>query len=144
MLLDEDRLERLIEYESLAESPTEVYTLADIMEDLRAGVWNELQGSGTIDIDVYRRNLQRGFVDIVDQRLHPSREPSGGQDPGGGQGGEAGPVLTDVRPVLRGELRWIRDALDDAIPRAANPMTRLHLEDLREEVQRILDAEPRR
>ena len=53
-------------------------------------------------------------------------------------------MLSDVRPVLRGELRWLRERLDGAIPRAANDMTRLHLQDLREEVARILEAEPRR
>jgi hypothetical protein len=152
-LLDEDRLERLVEYEALAEDPGATYTLADLAQDLREGLWSELLGSGAVSVDVYRRNLQRGFLDLVDSRLFPPPQvggPGGAPGPGpGGPGGPGGPqgpgpVLSDVRPMLRGELRWLGSRLDGAIARAANAMTRLHLQDLRDEVQRILEAEPRR
>jgi len=144
ILLNEDRLDRLVEYEALASDPAQAYTLADLTQDLRTGLWSELLGGGAVNVDVYRRNLQRGFLDVVDTKLYPPPEADG---PGGGPGppqGSDGRVLSDVRPVLRGELRWIRDRLDNAIPRSANTMTRLHLQDLREEVERILSAEPRR
>jgi hypothetical protein len=133
-LMNEARLNRLIEYESLAENGENggAYTLTDLSLDLRAGLWSELQGSGGVAVDVYRRNLQRGYLDLVDQRLHPPPAPEGEDPPE--------PVLSDVRPVLRGELRWLQGRLANALPRAADEITRLHIQDLQQEVGRILEG----
>jgi hypothetical protein len=140
-LLSDARMERLIEFEALAGSPDDAYTLADVMQDLRAGIWGQLQGTGPVAIDVYRRNLQRGFVDLVKNRLYPPPPPP--DAPGGDEDDEEaeGPVLSDVRPAFRGELRWLSERLAAALPRAADDMTRLHVQDLREEVERILAGE---
>jgi len=135
-LLSDGRMERLVEYEALADDPAKAYTLSDLMQDLRAGVWTELQGSGSVTTDVYRRNLQRAYVDMLTERLDPPDVvvvPESGTPTA-----TRTPILTDVRPVLRGELRWLRTRLNSAIPRASNDMTRLHLEDLRMEVERLL------
>jgi hypothetical protein len=142
-LLSDERLERLVEFEALAPSASEPYTLANIMQDLRAGIWGQLESSGPVTIDVYRRNLQRGFVDLMRNRLYPPPPPPapGGDSNDDDDGGAAGPVLSDVRPVLRGELRWLSERLAAAVSRAADDMTRLHLEDLRFEVERILSGE---
>ena len=141
-LLSDARMERLIEFEALAGSPDDAYTLADVMQDLRAGIWSQLQGTGPVAIDVYRRNLQRGFVDLVKNRLYPPPPPPdapGGDDDDDEDDEEAeGPVLSDVRPAFRGELRWLSERLAAALPRAADDMTGLHVQDLREEVERIL------
>ena len=42
-LLSQARLERLIEFEALETRSGDAYTLADLMSDLSAGIWNELQ-----------------------------------------------------------------------------------------------------
>src|SRR5690606_2722700 len=42
MLLNETRMNRLMEYEALARRSEDAYTLADLLADLRAGVWTEL------------------------------------------------------------------------------------------------------
>ncbi len=101
------------------------------MEDLRAGVWDELQATGQVTVDVYRRNLQRAYVDLVRQRLEPPPPDPDDDDP-------PEPVLSDVRPVLRGELRWLEERLSDALPRAADTITSLHIQDLQAEVEALL------
>ena len=58
-LLNDAKLTRLIESEALARNSSDVYTLTDMLGDLRHGVWTELYGSGSTKIDVYRRGLQR-------------------------------------------------------------------------------------
>jgi hypothetical protein len=130
-LMSEARLNRLIEYESLAEEGHDVYSLAELSQDLRAGLWTELDGGGRVSVDVYRRNLQRGYLDLVDARLNPPA-PAEGETPAR--------VLSDVRPVLRGDLRWLRERLASALPRAADEITRLHIADLQEEVERIFEG----
>jgi hypothetical protein len=138
-LLNKSRMDRLVEYEALAGSASRAYTAADLMEDLREAIWSELEGA-TVRVDVYRRNLQRAFMEAVDQQLNPPppRETGGG---GFGQQAQQQPRWeSDQRPVLRGELRTLDAMLGQAIPRASDSMTRLHLEDIRMEIERLLDT----
>ncbi len=55
--------------------------------------------------------------------------------------GQAGTMTTsdDARPLFRGELRALSASLASAIPRSADRATRVHLEDLRDQVARALD-----
>lgn len=131
-LINDSRLNRLVEYEALARNPGAAYTVGDLMEDIRRGAWSELR-SGRVRVDVYRRNLQRAYLEALDAELNPpEEEPSPF-----GQREER--WNSDVRPVLRGELREIDRLAQQALPRAADTMTRLHLQDVRAEVARILD-----
>jgi hypothetical protein len=135
-LLSESRLNRLIEYEAVDRGG---YTVAELLADLRDGVWGELDDS-RIQLDVHRRNLQRAYLEAIDRTLNPpppTDPPAGG---GGGGGGGAPPRFeSDVRPILRGHLVELDRVVQDAIPRAADGMTRLHLRDLHTEITRLLD-----
>ena len=144
-LVANDKMQRMIEYEAFARPRTAtVYTVAELLGDVRQGVWAEL-AEGSCDIDVYRRNLQRAYLDIMNGKLNPptpaAAAPAGG---GGGRGGGAGPAGTpsDARALIRGELRDLDAQIRAAIPKAANRMTRLHLEDMRNEIAKILDPKP--
>ena len=144
-LLANDKMQRMIEYEAFARPRTAtVYTVAELLGDVRQGAWAEL-AEGSCDIDVYRRNLQRAYLDIMDGKLNPP-QPAAGAAPagGGGRGGGAGPAGTpsDARALIRGELKDLDAQIRAAIPKAANRMTRLHLEDMRNEIAKILDPKP--
>lgn len=140
-LLNKGRMDRLGEYEALAGSTSGVYTPADLMEDLREGIWSEVSDQ-SVSIDVYRRNLQRAYLEAVDQQLNPPARAAGGP---GGRGGFGQPQRprweSDQRPVLRGELRELDGMIEQAITRAGDAMTRLHLADIRMEIERLLDNE---
>jgi hypothetical protein len=127
-LMNSGRLNRLIEFQALAEGGARMYGVADLMADLRDGIWDDYMGSGSVTVDVYRRNLQRGKVEMMRGLLNPE----------GTADEPAEPVLSDVRPVVRGELRWLQGALDSALSRAGNDITRLHIQDLQEEVAKAL------
>jgi hypothetical protein len=145
-LLTGSRIERLIEYEVLARPGERVYTATDLLSDLRRGIWTELSASRPA-IDVYRRNLQRSYLEIAAQLIEPERE-SGSSDskakgtptPSGESSAPRG--AGDARPLLRGELVMLRKAVSAAIPRAKDTMSRLHLEDVQVEIDRILDRPP--
>ncbi len=139
-LISKDRLDRLVEYEALAGSATRAYTVADLMGELRSAVWSELSGT-RVAVDVYRRNLQRAYLEAVDRELNPPARPATPQ--GGGPFGGGQPPRprfeSDTRPVLRGELRELDQLAETALNRAADGMTRMHLRDIRHEIDRILN-----
>ena len=133
-LLNHNRLNRLIEYEATAADRSDVYTVGDMMADLHAGVWGELSNRN-VQIDVYRRNLQRAFLEAVEAELAPP--PAQGSGQRRTLQGES--WNSDVRPVLKGELRALDREITLALPRTTDRMTRLHLEDVRAEIARIMD-----
>jgi hypothetical protein len=133
-LLSQTRLERLVEFEALAAKASDAYTLADLMTDLRAGVWSELD-DGSVRVGVYRRNLQRAYLDAADQRLHPTEaELTRANNP------EPAPWASDVRASMRAELQDLDRLAEQALGRVADAMTRTHLRDVRTEIARILDT----
>ncbi len=133
-LMNAGRLNRLAEFEALAERPSDVYTLADLMTDMRAGIWGELNGSN-VRVNVYRRNLQRAFLAAADSRLNPA--PAAGA--AGAGAAAAAPASSDVRGLLRAELQDLDRLAQAALGRTSDPMTRIHLRDVRTEIAKILD-----
>jgi hypothetical protein len=137
-LLNTARMNRLVEYEALAEPNEDTYTLPEMLGDLRRTVWSELSDSN-VRIDVYRRNLQRAYVETVKNQLTPPPAP-GAQAPAGIPVGllPQASFPSDIRPALRGELRALDEAVRAALTRTTDAMTRLHLQDIRFEIERIL------
>jgi len=133
-LLSTQRLNRLVEYEVLADEGG-TYTLAEMLADLRRAVWTELTAAN-VRVDVFRRNLQRAYLEAVDRQLNP---PEADED-GPAQTSQQQPRYpSDVRPALRGELLEIDRLAAAALNRTNDAMTRLHLRDVRMEIEKILD-----
>jgi hypothetical protein len=137
-LLSPRKLNTLVEYEGLTGGDT--YTLPEFMEALRDAVWGGLQGSGEVRLDIHRRNLQRAFLETADSELNPSDEQLERE-------GRLPAVFrrpprwgNDVRALLKAELRAIDRLAAAAEGRAADTLTRVHLDDVRSEVERILEG----
>ncbi len=133
-LLDVSRMARLVEYEALASNRSQVYTLGEMLDDLRRGIWSELD-AGPVKIDAFRRNLQRSYIDQIASRLSPQPAATSFRIP----------IFlarrvgsTDARALLRGELTDLDSRLRSAISRAADRETRVHLVDARDQIDRIL------
>ena len=132
-LLSQARLERLIEFESL--DGAAAYTVADLMGDLRQGAWGELDDS-SVRVNTYRRNVQRAYLEAVDNRLNPTEDELGrANNPA------PAPWSSDIRAVMRAELADLSEAAMDALSRAANDMTRIHLRDVIAETEKILGSD---
>jgi hypothetical protein len=125
------RLARLVEQETV---DGRGYTATDFLADLRKGVWKELEGTIPVKIDAYHRNLQRAHIDLMNDRLNrpPAAMPSipGLAIPSG---------TDDIRPFYRGELKALSASVTGAIPRATDRATRLHLEDIKDQIAKVLD-----
>jgi hypothetical protein len=91
------------------------------MADLRRGIWSELEG-GPVRIDVYRRNLQNSYIDLLSNKLNG--RPA---------------VTDDYRALIKAELRDLNTALGAAMPRATDRQTRAHLADARDQIAKALD-----
>jgi hypothetical protein len=143
-LLDNDRLGRLSDYEALAakgKSRDDVYSVPELLADVRSGVWRELSSS-SVTIDPFRRVLQRAYLAQADSKINPtpaivimsSRNGSSRSRLGGGPN-------NDFRALMRGELIDLDQELKSSAGRATNRETRLHILDARAEIKRILDPE---
>jgi hypothetical protein len=134
-LLDDGRMNRLLENESLAPAKSDAYSLASMLDDLRRGVWTELSQS-SVSIDPYRRTLQNEFVSQVDRKLNPPPTTATAQP---NFPGFTPPAPQDARSELRGELVTLRAEVRRAIPRAADRETQLHLAGVDHEIGDVLD-----
>jgi len=118
-LLSSQRFGRLVEQEAL--DGAAAYRPSEFLADLRKGIFGEVY-STSVKIDAYRRNLQRAYLDLISTRLNGAQRAN-----------------DDQRPMFRGELKTISADAGAALARAADRDTRLHLEDLRDQIAKILD-----
>jgi hypothetical protein len=139
-VLNDGRMNRLLEGEALSKNPNEVYSLADMLDDLRKGVWSEL-GEGSPKIDAYRRQLQNNFLTLIDRKLNPP--PAAPAAPGGAGRGFFGqpqaPLSEDAKSELRGELATLQGEIRRATPRAGDRETQLHLAGADHRISEILE-----
>ena len=136
-MLNDGKLNRLLENEALTPSRNEAYSLAQMLDDLKHGVWTELYES-RVSIDPYRRTLQNQFLSQVDAKINP---PPASTTPAPNFPGftPPAPLLADARNELRGELVSLRADIRRAISRAGDRETLLHLEGAEHAIGDILE-----
>jgi hypothetical protein len=117
-LLSPQRLGRMVEQESI--DLAAAYRPGKFLEDVRTAIFQELR-TASPNVDAYRRNLQRGYVEWLAGRVN--------------QRG----VSDDTRPFFRGELKVLGEEISRALPKVVQRETRLHLEDLRDQIGIALD-----
>jgi hypothetical protein len=134
-LVANDRMARMLEMEAAATSRRNVYPLAEMLTDLRRGLWKEIYAGQSIDI--YRRRLQRTYLEAMASKINP---PAPAAAPAGFPGGGGGAVSTaDVRPLLKAEMRDLDRELTAAIARTSDRASRAHLQDARDQIKQMLD-----
>ncbi len=136
-LLDPGRLIRLIEAEAMMGSST--YSVVDLFNDLRAGIWGELSSGESID--TYRRTLQRAHI----SRLHfllTENTPALPAEARAFMGSSNVDVnQSDIRALARAELGKLQSNLEKALKKAPDSMTQYHIEDLLARIEMILDED---
>ncbi len=126
-------LERLIEFEAVERNGA--YSLTDFVRDVRRGVFSELS-SGRVSIDVYRRELQRSLIAAMGAKINPpaAQIPAGLPPQFAAQFGTARSTSD-----IRAEIRALDADLRSAQGKAADAVTRAHIEDARDRIAKILD-----
>jgi hypothetical protein len=120
-LISRQRIDRMSELEQSQAKPG--YPASKLFLDLRTGLFRELD-TKPLDIDLYRRNLQRSYVDML-----------------------AGDVKTpaansDLPAYARAELEALRDRLRKTETTGTKPVIEAHLKDLVARITKALDLHP--
>jgi Met-zincin len=134
-VLDPSRIARLIEAEASLGNKT--YTPIEMFADLRSGIWSELATGKTID--AYRRNLQRAHVERLEflMKEEPAPAPANVRAFAGSTPIDVS--QSDIRPIVRAELKALRAQINGAIARTSDAMSKYHLEDAVQRINLILD-----
>lgn len=126
-ILDFGRMARIVENESI--NGKDSYSLLEMMEDLRKGIFDELRTAAPID--TYRRNLQRIYVNRLSHLMTNEQK--------GRNRTKVDVNQSDIRSVARAELKTLDDDIRRALGRTNDKMSKIHLLDLRERIDVILN-----
>jgi hypothetical protein len=129
------KMARLIENEAMYGN--EAYTLVDMMNDLRRGIWSELRTGRTID--TYRRNLQKAYVDRLEYIMKAENQRKLPDFGGYRKSTAVTTSQSDIRSIARAELNTIRNTALNAIGRTSDRMSKYHLQDIAKRIELILE-----
>ena len=115
-LLSPSRLSRIIDIEVL---DAKTYTIINMMRDLRLGIFSEV--NYTQNVDVFRRNLQKSYIDRLDVLLNSENTKN-----------------SDISSIARGELEILNFQLTIAKNRKVNRITKYHYRDCMSKIKEIL------
>jgi Met-zincin/Domain of unknown function (DUF5117)/Domain of unknown function (DUF5118) len=136
-LLAGDRAVRLLEAEALS---TDHYGLQEMMTDLKNGFFSEFKNKTSIDI--YRRNLQKLFVDKCVELLNPGKATVRSVPVGITYGFSTKTVnlaQTDLPSIARGLVMELKNEIKLATLKMNDKATKQHLNDLAARIDRGLD-----
>lgn len=118
-LLNDGRVRRMLDNEAL--NGSNAYTAADMVHDMSVGIFSEVSMPAP-KIDIYRRSLQRSFLSTLDGKVNGSSANT-----------------SELRPVVKSELRALAKRIDVALPKTADPVTKAHLIESRRDIEQILN-----
>lgn len=136
-LLAGDRAVRLMETGSASAAN---YNLDELMTDLRGSIWSELKSKKVIDI--YRRNLQKVFVEKVTSFLTPGMAAVSFIPQGATYGFETRMVdlkKTDLPSIARAHLEALKGEIKAALPLTTDKMSKYHLQDVLQRIDTALN-----
>ena len=134
-ILSLGKLQRLIENETAAGDTA--YHLADMMQDLREGIWSELKNGKAID--TYRRNLQKAHIDRLAYLMTAENQKKKPDFGGYQKSTVVNTSQSDIRSVARAELVTLQRHIKNAIARTSDTMSKYHLQDAQNRIELILD-----
>lgn len=114
-----------------------VYTVEDLLADTRKEIWKELNTHGPID--VYRRNLQKAYVEALIALANPAPPQTTTIAPGFTITFGVNTKNTDLTSIGRGELEELRARILSAIPATNDKISRYHLKDIAERIKQALN-----
>lgn len=133
-LMDMGRMQRLIEAEAF--KGKSAYGLMDMCKELRQGLWSELRKGSAIDIG--RRNLQRAYIERMEYILNEEQPNIPAQFRAFVARTNVDVSQSDIRPVVKAELRTLHEDITKAVKKTSDEMTKIHLEDCLERIEKAL------
>ena len=134
-LFSTNTLNKLIQAE--AKIGSQAYSITELFGDLKKGIWTEL--AARKPIDVYRRNLQKSYINILSNFLNPSSPGQTITTPGISITISAGPDKSDIQSVVRAHLVSLKNEVNVAAGAIADPMSKYHLQDVSKRIDKALN-----
>jgi hypothetical protein len=132
-ILNSGRLYRMYT-EAMRYKKEQVYTIDELMTDIRNGLWSELKLAQPI-INMNRRSMQKSWVENLSNVLkYSTTAPSQGS---------ASPDLTttDIPAVVRSHMNVVLQQCNEADVRCTDPMTKAHVRYVAARLKKILSNE---
>jgi hypothetical protein len=136
-LLAGDRMVRLLETSSTSKDN---YSVDELMTDLSKGIFSELKNKNTIDI--YRRNIQKLYVDKMIELLKPGNANVRSVPVGVTYGFNTRKVnlaQTDLPSIARGQLNSLKNDLKLSTSGMSDRISKYHVLDLISRIGEALD-----
>jgi hypothetical protein len=137
-LISNNTMSKLVAAEAIDGEPA--YKITDLFTDLNGSIFAELKSNQTID--VYRRNLQKMYVEKLIAIIKPAASPAGMNlvVTRGGAVAQSGLAASqsDVLSVVKGQLREL-DTMIKTSSNAATGLSKYHLQDLSDRIENALD-----
>jgi hypothetical protein len=135
-LLSATVLNKLISAE--AADGNAAYKITDLFSDLQNSVFSELRSNQ--EIDVYRRNLQKSYVEKLVAILNPDPTPlsSSMMMLSRGSSSDIGVSQSDILSVIKGQLKDLNTAIKGVIGQSKG-LSKYHLQDLSERIELALN-----
>jgi hypothetical protein len=118
-LLDDARCKRMAEHSQDAAADSS-YTPAALLRDLQQALWSELSRE-PVDIDLYRRNLQRAFIELLGTQVNRTDASS------------------DLPALARRALKELQATIQKTLPRVQSVVVQAHLDDIVARIDRIFE-----
>ena len=122
-LLDFGRMARMIENEAF--NGVNAYALQEMMVDLKNGLWKELKSNG--QIDVYRRNLQRTYIDRLKYIMN-NEQPNRSGSFWSSYTTTVKVDVSDIRSITMGILMDLRKDLKKSVKKYSDKVIKNHLD----------------
>ena len=134
-LISTSTLDKLLQFEAF--DAQKAYTVNEMLNDLKKGIWSELATSSPIDI--YRRNLQKIYVEeLIDFIKPPTQAPGAGiqlgQQPSFSK-------TNDGLSIVKGHMRSLAAQINASAARTQDGSSKLHLQDLYSRLNDALKAD---
>ncbi len=126
-ILEFARLARVID--NSAKNGNQAYAINTLFDDLQKGVFSEL--SNGANIDLYRRNLQRAYIERLEYLLT--------QNQGNTEPTKVNVSQSDIRPMARMALVNLESSIKRSLPRYGNVIIQAHLRDALARIELILN-----
>ncbi|OAB29800.1 protein of unknown function [Flavobacterium fryxellicola] len=136
-LMAGDRMVRLLETST---ANKDNYSVDELISDLNKGIFSELKGSSSIDM--YRRNVQKLYVDKMIELLKPGSTTVRSVPVGVTYGFNTRRVnlaQTDLPSIARGQLNALKNDLKMSSSRITDRMSKYHILDLISRISEALD-----
>ncbi|WP_090992664.1 zinc-dependent metalloprotease [Pedobacter insulae] len=137
-LLSNSTLSKLVAAE--ATDGATAYKITDLFTDLNGAIFAELKANTAID--VYRRNLQKAYIEKLITIVKPAPSPTAINAllvRGSGSSGLTA-AQSDVLSVVKGQLKELQGSIKSASNNQADTLSKYHLADLNDRIEAALSV----